>query len=135
MTAARILIVEDFTDSREMYIEFLAAQGFEVSGAEDGLAALRALDAKPFDAVVLDIALPKLDGLSVLRRLRADPRFQGLPVLTLSASLGADYHRIALAAGATAALEKPCLPEELLSAVNKALQQRRAASGTGQKSP
>jgi DNA-binding response OmpR family regulator len=125
MTAARILIVEDFADSREMYIEFLAAQGFEVSGAEDGLAALRSLEATPFDVVVLDIALPKLDGLSVLRRLRADPRFAKLPVLTLSASLGADYQRIALAAGATAALEKPCLPEELLAAVRTALQQRQ----------
>ena len=132
MTAARILIVEDFADSREMYIEFLAAQGFDVSGAEDGLAALRALETSSFDAVVLDIALPKLDGLSVLRRMRADPRFATLPVLTLSASLGADYHHIAMAAGATVALEKPCLPEELLDAVKKALRQR-AASGTVQK--
>jgi len=123
VTAPRILIVEDFADSREMYMEFLTAQGFEVSGAEDGLAALRALDGARFDAVVLDIALPKLDGLSVLRRLRADARFATLPVLTLSASLGVDYQRIALAAGATVALEKPCLPEELLAAVKRALPQ------------
>ncbi len=134
MSAARILIVEDFADSREMYIEFLGAQGFDVSGAEDGLAALRALEEAPFDAVVLDIALPKLDGLSVLRRIRADPRFQALPVLTLSASLGADYQRIAMAAGATVALEKPCLPEELLSELKTALCQRRSVSGTGQNS-
>ncbi len=133
MTGPRILIVEDFADSREMYMEFLSAQGFEVSGAEDGLAALRALDAAPFDAVVLDIALPKLDGLSVLRRLRADPRFTTLPVLTLSASLGADYHHIATAAGATTTLEKPCLPEELLDAVKVVLQQRGRRSGTGLK--
>jgi len=133
MIAPHILIVEDFADSREMYMEFLAAQGFEVSGAEDGLAALHALDAGGFDAVVLDIALPKLDGLSVLRRLRADPRFEALPVLTLSASLGADYHRVALAAGATVALEKPCLPEELLDSLKKALRQRDHSSGTGLK--
>ncbi|HYS09137.1 MAG TPA: response regulator transcription factor [Myxococcales bacterium] len=133
MTAARILIVEDFADSREMYIEFLAAQGFEVSGAEDGLAALSALETAPFDAVVLDIALPKLDGLSVLRQLRADPRFVALPVLTLSASLGADYHRIAMAAGATATLEKPCLPEELLDALKQALRHRAESAGTVQK--
>ena len=120
-TAARILIVEDFADSREMYMEFLAAQGFEVSGVEDGIAALRAIESTPFDAVVLDIALPKLDGLSVLRRLRADGRFKDLPVLTLSASVGAEYPRIALAAGANVALEKPCLPEELLEALQNAL--------------
>jgi two-component system cell cycle response regulator DivK len=121
MTAPRILVVEDFVDSREMYMEFLLAHGFEVVGAEDGLAALRSIEQHPPDVVVLDIALPKLDGLSVLRRLREDPRFAALPVLTLSASLGADYQREAVAAGATAALEKPCLPEELLEAVRKVL--------------
>ncbi|HEY4886528.1 MAG TPA: response regulator [Myxococcales bacterium] len=121
MTAPRILVVEDFVDSREMYMEFLLAHGFEVVGAEDGLAALRSIEQHPPDVVVLDIALPKLDGLSVLRRLREDSRFAALPVLTLSASLGADYQRVALAAGATAALEKPCLPEELLEAVRKLL--------------
>ena len=127
MSAPRVLIVEDFADSREMYIEFLVTQGFEVPGAEDGVAALQSLEDSPFDIVVLDIALPKLDGLSVLRRLRADPRFATLPVLTLSASLGVDYQPTALAAGATAALEKPCLPEELLAAVRKALQETRRA--------
>jgi len=125
LSAPRVLIVEDFADSREMYLEFLAAQGFDVSGAEDGLTALRSIEAGPFDVVVLDIALPKLDGLSLLRRLRADPRFATLPVLTLSASLGADYQRTALEAGATTALEKPCLPEELLAAVKKVLAERR----------
>jgi CheY-like chemotaxis protein len=119
--APRVLIVEDFVDSREMYIEFLLAHGFEVTGAEDGLSALHSVEDHPPDLVVLDIALPKLDGLSVLRRLRADPRFATLPILTLSASIGADYRRTALAAGATAVLEKPCLPEELLAAVQKAL--------------
>ena len=124
MAAALILIVEDFADSREMYVEFLQAQGFRVSAAEDGIAALRSIESAIPDLVVLDVALPKLDGLSVLRRLRSDPRFASLPVLTLSASLGADYHRVAMAAGATAALEKPCLPEELLAAVQKALDER-----------
>lgn len=125
MTASRILIVEDFTDSREMYMEFLATHGFDVTGAADGVEALQSIEASPPDVVVLDVALPKLDGLSVLRRLRADPRFAGLPVLTLSASVGADYPKLAMAAGATAALEKPCLPEELLEAVREALERSR----------
>jgi len=121
MAAGRILIVEDFADSRDMYIEFLEAQGFEVVGAEDGLAALKSIEKVRPDIVVLDVALPKLDGLSVLRRLRADPRYAKLPVLTLSASLGADYQKMAMEAGATVALEKPCLPDELLEAVRKVL--------------
>jgi two-component system, cell cycle response regulator DivK len=125
MSAPRVLIVEDFADSRDMYVEFLAANGFEVSEAEDGLAALRSIEGSTPDVVVLDIALPKLDGLSVLRQLRADERYASLPVLTLSASLGADYHRIAMDAGATEALEKPCLPEDLLTAVQKAVKAPR----------
>jgi two-component system chemotaxis response regulator CheY len=125
MSAARVLIVEDFADSRDMYVEFLTANGFDVSAAEDGLAALESIQGSQPDLVVLDVALPKLDGLSVLRRLRADLRYVSLPVLTLSASLGTDYQRIALAAGATEALEKPCLPEELLAAVQKALKAPR----------
>ena len=125
MSAPRVLIVEDFADSRDMYVEFLAGNGFDVSEAEDGLAALQSIEGSTPDVVVLDIALPKLDGLSVLRQLRADQRYASLPVLTLSASLGADYHRIAMAAGATEALEKPCLPEELLAAVQKALKAAR----------
>jgi CheY-like chemotaxis protein len=125
MSGGKVLIVEDFADSREMYVEFLAANGLEVSAAEDGIAALRSIESATPDVVVLDIALPKLDGLSVLRQLRADRRYGSLPVLTLSASLGSDYQRIALAAGATEALEKPCLPEELLAAVRKALKAPR----------
>ena len=125
MTAARVLIVEDFADSRDMYVEFLAANGFEVSAAEDGLQALHSIERSQPDLVVLDVALPKLDGLSVLRQLRADARYASLPVLTLSASLGVDYQRIAMSAGATEALEKPCLPEELLAAVQKALRAPR----------
>lgn len=125
MKAPRVLIVEDFADSRDMYVEFLAGNGFEVSEAEDGVAALQSIEGSPPDLVVLDVALPKLDGLSVLRQLRADQRYASLPVLTLSASLGVDYQRIAMAAGATEALEKPCLPEELLAAVRKALKAPR----------
>src|SRR5207245_1934301 len=99
---ARILNREDFAGSPEMYVQFLPAPGFRVTGAEDGIAALRSIGSAIPGLVVLDVALPKLDGLSVLRRLRSDPRFASLPVLTLSASLGADYQRIAMAAGGDA---------------------------------
>ncbi len=121
---ARILIVEDFADSRDMYVEFLLAHGYEVSGAQDGLEALALVESLSPDLVVLDVALPKLDGFSVLRRLRADPRFTATPVLTLSASVANDYRAQAMSAGATEALEKPCLPDELLAAIQKALAPR-----------
>jgi DNA-binding response OmpR family regulator len=119
----RVLIVEDTADSRDMYMEFLGANGYQVTGAEDGLQALRAADATVPDLVVLDVALPKLDGFTVLRRLRRDPRFASTPILTLSASVANDYRAQAMDAGATDALEKPCLPDELLEAVRKALRE------------
>ncbi|HZX94686.1 MAG TPA: response regulator transcription factor [Myxococcales bacterium] len=119
----RVLIVEDTADSRDMYMEFLGANGYQVTGAEDGLQALRVADATVPDLVVLDVALPKLDGFTVLRRLRKDPRFARTPILTLSASVANDYRDQAMRAGATDALEKPCLPDELLEAVRKALRE------------
>jgi len=119
----RVLIVEDTADSRDMYMEFLGSNGYQVTGAEDGLQALRVADATVPDLVVLDVALPKLDGFTVLRRLRKDPRFARTPILTLSASVANDYRDQAMRAGATDALEKPCLPDELLEAVRKALRE------------
>jgi len=113
----RILVVEDYLDTREMYVEFLALNGYDVIAAEDGLEALRIAQALRPDVVVLDIALPRMDGFSVLRRMRADPKLREVPVLTLSASVEEDYEDSALKAGATKALRKPCLPDELLAAI------------------
>src|SRR2546430_11948617 len=92
MAAARILIVEDFADSREMYVEFLQAQGFRVAAAEDGIDALRSIESAIPDLVVLDVALPKLDGLSVLRRFRSGPRVGGPSGLVVSGRLRAAPH-------------------------------------------
>src|SRR3954471_24462744 len=109
--AARVLVVEDYQDAREMYVEYLSLKGYDVLAAEDGHAALRvAREASP-DLIVLDIALPKLDGFAVLRDLRSQPHFARTPVLTLSASLEGSYEADALRFGATRALRKPLLPE------------------------
>jgi DNA-binding response OmpR family regulator len=119
--APRVLVIEDYDDAREMYVEYLALSGYEVVAAEDGHAALRAANEAPPDLIVLDIALPKLDGLSVLRALRSQARFSATPVLTLSASIEGDYEGHALRAGATLALRKPLLPEDLMAAIRKTL--------------
>lgn len=116
----RILVVEDYADTRDLYVEYLSLMGHEVVAAEDGLEALRiALVVQP-EVIVLDINLPRLDGLSVLRRLRADPRLDRTPVLTLSASMGREADEEALEAGAVRALHKPLLPDELHQAILEA---------------
>ncbi len=112
----RILIVEDYADARELYVEFLTGLGHDVVTAGDGLQALHAAQAVLPEIIVLDINLPKLDGLSVLRRLRADPRLDQIPVLTLSAAMD-EYDEEALEAGAARTLHKPLLPEDLHAAI------------------
>ena len=112
----RLLLVEDYQDAREMYALFLSANGLEVVEAADGeQALLNAATFKP-QIVVLDIGLPRVDGLEVTRRLRANPKTALIPIIALSAT-AADFRDRAAAAGCTVALEKPCTPDELLVSV------------------
>ncbi|MAW60520.1 MAG: DNA-binding response regulator [Planctomycetes bacterium] len=91
MSKARILVVEDEPSLRMGMVDGLLSEGFDVEEAADGEAGLQAAMDQPFDAMVLDLMLPKLDGFEVLRRLRE--RRNGLPVLILSAR-GQDSDRI-----------------------------------------
>lgn len=119
--AAQILLVDDFDDAREMYAEFLAAAGHRVTPAADGQEALDRAEGTKFDLIILDIALPRVDGISVIRALRKREPNQKTPIITLSASVNQETRDQALDAGANLALEKPCLPEELATAVAKML--------------
>ena len=122
---SRILIVDDFEDARELYAEFLRLRGYEVTGAADGQAALHLALPAQYDAIVLDLALPRLDGIAVLRALRADPGTANTPIIILSASVGGEAREETLRAGADLFLEKPCLPDELEAALVSALEKRR----------
>ena len=79
----RILIAEDQPELRRMLVKNLTAVGYTVDGVPDGAEALAYLDAAAYDAAVLDIMMPRVDGLTVLRTLRA--RGSALPVLLLTA--------------------------------------------------
>ena len=107
MANPRVLVVDDDDDVRNMTRVSLSFEGFDVRAVADGAAALAAVRADPPDAVVLDVMMPGIDGLEVLRTLRADPAFADLPVLLLSAKAGAVAERDGWAAGATAYLTKP----------------------------
>jgi DNA-binding response OmpR family regulator len=123
--SARILIVDDFEDARELYGEFLRLRGFEVSGAADGPEALHLAIPSHYDLIILDLALPRMDGIAVLRALRADPQTEQTPIIILSASVGSEARDETLAAGADLFLEKPCLPDELEAAVVKLLERKQ----------
>jgi two-component system response regulator RegX3 len=119
----RILVVEDELGLREGLCDLLTGDGHEVSAAADGAEAVARGLAEPFDLVVLDIMLPRLDGIEVCRRLRsARP---GVPVLMLTARGGEDDVVRGLGEGADDYVTKPFGARELLARV-RALGRRRA---------
>jgi DNA-binding response OmpR family regulator len=113
----RVLLVDDSVDDCEMYKQFLKTRGYVVAVASDGEDAVwRALNGT-FDLVVLDIGLPRLDGIQVLTLLRSYTSTSRLPVVTLSARTGEAARAAALGAGADLVLEKPLPPEDLEAAI------------------
>ena len=113
----RVLIVDDYDDALALYSEFFVYNGFEVLTARDGVAALEVARRERPSVIVLDVALPRLDGYAVLARIRADPDIGDTPVLMLTAFGGDEYLRRAKEAGAHDARTKPLLPAELLAII------------------
>jgi two-component system, OmpR family, response regulator MtrA len=108
-----VLIADDDADILSLVKAVLERSGHEVVAASDGAEALASVGARKPDLAVLDIAMPEVDGLEVLRRLRADPTTSELPVVLLSArAQEADVER-GFAIGASAYLKKPFSPREL----------------------
>ena len=105
----------------------LAAEGFEVTVAADGGAALVAVERAAPDVIVLDVALPAMDGLAVCRRLRAEG--QTLPILMLTAKGDAADKVIGLETGADDYLAKPFLPDELVARIRALLRRQKMAAG------
>ena len=102
----RILIVEDDAPQREMYAAVLAAAGFEVHEAKDGLEALEKVDRLGVHLVLVDVSMPFVDGFEVARVLRKDPKTSGLSILAISASTSETYEKDAKEAGCDAAIRK-----------------------------
>ncbi len=116
-----VLVVDDFPDTVDVVTELLCERGYSVALAFDGKDAVaRALDAAP-DIIVMDLAMPHLDGLAATRVLKSDPRTSSIPVVLYTAHPGAEIAVIAAAAGCAAVVGKPASPEVLLAAVREAL--------------
>jgi two-component system OmpR family response regulator len=128
----RILIVDDDEGIRSLIGEFLAKHGYETATAADPLEMRALLGAESFDLIVLDVMMPREDGLTALRALGADAP----PVIMLSA-VGSDVDRIVgLEMGADDYLAKPCNPRELLARIRTVLRRRAVAPpAPGQAAP
>src|SRR4051794_7271338 len=80
-----VLVVDDVPDAREVVVRLLKRRGYQAVTAEDGYEALAAVNTQPPDLVLLDLTMPRLDGVAVLKALREDPRWKHLPVVLFTA--------------------------------------------------
>ncbi|MEE3157353.1 MAG: response regulator, partial [Pseudomonadota bacterium] len=119
----RLLLVEDDTSLAEGILTSLKGEGYTLDWLQDGASALHALSSEPFDLAVLDLGLPRMDGLQVLRELR--DRHQAVPVLVLTARDGVQDRIAGLDAGADDYLIKPFDSAELKARIRALL--RRSA--------
>jgi two-component system phosphate regulon response regulator PhoB len=110
----RVLVVDDEAPLRELIVVTLG-DAFRSEEAADGEAALALLARDPHDLVFLDVMLPGLSGIDVLRRMRADPALRDVPVVVVSAWQGPEDIAVALESGANGFLEKPFRVDELAS--------------------
>ena len=128
MSLAKILIVDDESAVRSTVQAYLEQEGFAVRTAPDGPGALKAARAFAPDLVVLDVMLPGMDGLEVLRQLRQESQVY---VLMLSARAGEADKVIGLGVGADDYLTKPFSPRELVARVKAVLRRGRAGEPGG----
>ncbi|SEH25593.1 response regulator [Magnetospirillum fulvum] len=113
-TAARILVIDDGITMRLFYRTVLEAAGFVVEEATNGLEGYEKVLARPFDLLIVDINMPKMDGLSMLRAIRRDGATMGVPAVTISTESKDSDTLKAYQAGANYYLVKPVTPETLV---------------------
>jgi PAS domain S-box-containing protein len=121
---SRILLADDNADMREYLRQLLAGQ-YEVEAVADGEQALKAARERPFDLILTDVMMPRLDGFGLLSKLRGDERTREVPIILLSARAGEASKIQGLEAGADDYLVKPFSPRELLAIVEARLQIQR----------
>jgi len=128
---AHILVADDHQDTRELLFLILKTEGYEVTLAADGEEALGAYRARPADVVLLDMVMPRKDGLTAVRELRAE--FPTVTIVAMSGDTDAwhDALTAARAAGAQLTLRKPLEPWVLLRALEGLLAGRRSLNGDG----
>ncbi len=117
----RLLIIDDDVELGSMLTSYLEGEGFDTQVARDGLLGVRAAIDGSFDAVILDVMMPRMDGIEVLRRLR---RASDVPVIMLTAR-GDNIDRVVgLDMGADDYIAKPCYPPELVARIRAVLRRR-----------
>ncbi len=129
--AKRVLVVDDEPNIR-LSLEFLMRKaGYEVTGVEDGEAALAAFKASAPDLVLLDVTLPKLNGYEVCEAVRANPEWKGVRILMLTARGREIEREKGLALGADDYVTKPFATKDVVERVQALLGTEKNAEGAG----
>lgn len=116
---AHILVVDDSASMRQMVTFTLAGAGFTVTEAEDGVVALDKAKGAKFNAVVTDVNMPNMDGITFVRELKKLPAYKFTPVIMLTTESQESKKAEGQAAGAKAWVVKPFQPPQMLDAVSK----------------
>jgi two-component system chemotaxis response regulator CheY len=118
----KILCVDDSAAVRKLIQIALNPKGFQAIQAEDGLDALEVLKQEPVDAIVLDINMPRMNGLELLQKLKAEAEYAHIPVVMLSTEDQEEDKQRAFALGAARFIVKPFTPPHLVAVLEEVLQ-------------
>jgi two-component system, cell cycle response regulator len=114
---ARVLVIDDNRSNLDLMLYILRAFGYEADGASDGLAGLKAIDDAPFDAVLVDILMPGIDGYEFLRRIRTNAEHATIPVIAVTAlAMAGDREKIT-GAGFDGYITKPIDPQTFVGSI------------------
>lgn len=121
MAKKKVLSVDDSESVRQMVTFALETAGYEVVGAADGRKALERLKTGPVDLVITDLNMPNMNGIELIKAIRALPGFKFLPIVMLTTESDESRKQEGRAAGATGWIVKPFKQDQLLAVVKKLL--------------
>ena len=116
-----ILAADDSCTIREIVRYALDSAGYNVLLAQDGSEALKLMTGSPIDMLITDLNMPVMDGIELIKRVRAIPTYKFIPIVMLTTESSDEKKQAGKAAGATAWIVKPFKPDDLLTVVKKVL--------------
>ena len=122
---AKVLVVDDESEMTDSLTDCLKAQGYQTFTAKDGISAVNAARSEKPDIILLDLMLPLLDGFRILKLLKTDERYRGIPIVVITARANAEDWTLAMECGADGWLTKPVRMEELLEKVRAIVVNKR----------
>ena len=124
-----LLYVDDNSVNREVVRQLLRAAGLEIDDAEDAISGLKLIDERDYDAVLMDLRMPVMDGLTAIRRIRGRGDAKGaIPIIVVTAEVTDDLKERCAAAGADQVVLKPVSLQQLLSAIGAAIDMHASAA-------